>query len=130
MGVAELLAAAGRTVHLATPDYIVGNELARSGDLAPANARLAQAGVVAHRRSILRTVRQGSATLEDRFTGRCHDVDVAVVVDAGHRLPDETLWDQVRDATGGRPERAGDCVAPRTVLEAIREGRRAALDLG
>ena len=130
VGVAELLAGAGRDVHLVTPDYIVGNELARSGDLAPANARLAQAGVTFHKRSVLRSVDAAGAVLEDRFTGSTHEVAAGVVVDAGHRLPDETLWDDVRDAIGTRPSRAGDCVAPRTVHEAILEGRRTALDLG
>lgn len=130
VAVAELLAAAGRTVHLATQDYIVGNELARAGDLAPANARLAQAGVVMHRRSVLRSVVAGGAELENRFTAARTTLEVAAVVDAGHRLPDESLWDAVRDAIGTRPSRAGDCVAPRTVHEAILEGRRVALDLG
>lgn len=130
VGVAELLAAGGAAVHLATPDYIAGNELARSGDLAPANARLARAGVVLHLRSVLRAVRPGRASLEDRFSGRCRDVPAVVVVDAGHRLPDDSLWDASGATGAGRRVRAGDCVAPRTVLEAIREGRRAALDLG
>lgn len=130
VAVAEVLAAAGRTVHLATPDLVVGNELARSGDMGPANARLAQAGVQLHRRAVLRSVKKGSATLEDRFTGATEDLPVAAVVDAGHRLPDESLFEELRDATGHKPVRAGDCVAPRTVHEAILEGRRAALALG
>jgi 2,4-dienoyl-CoA reductase (NADPH2) len=40
-------------------------------------------------------------------------------VDCGYRQPD--------DAWPGAAARAGDCVAPRTLLEAILEGRRAAL---
>lgn len=133
---AELLAAAGRAVHLATQDNIVGNELARSGDLAPANARLQQAGVVLHRRRRLRSVKKGAAVLENRFTGATESLKVAVVVNAGHRLPDESLWDateELRTVGGagyGRIVRAGDCVAPRTVHDAILEGRRAALALG
>jgi 2,4-dienoyl-CoA reductase (NADPH2) len=130
VAVAELLAARGRTVHLATPDMIVGNELARSGDLAPANARLAQAGVTFHRRALLRSVKKGAASLEDRFTGATTELRVAAVVDAGHRLPDESLFDELRAALGHKPARAGDCVAPRSVHEAVLEGRRAALDLG
>ena len=49
------------------------------------------------------------------------DLPCAAVVDCGHRLPDDALW-------RARPDlpRAGDCVAPRTVHEAVREGRRAA----
>ncbi len=130
VSVAELLAAAGREVHLATQDNIVGNELARSGDLAPANARLQQAGVHLHRRSLLRQVRKSTAVFEDRFTAERRELPVAAVVDAGHRLPDETLWDALRDRPELHVVRVGDCVAPRTIHEAILEGRRAALALG
>ena len=130
VSVAELLAAAGRTIGIATPDYIVGNELARSGDLAPANARLAQAGVEMHKRSTLVAVKKGVAVLRDRFTGADREVRAAVVVDAGHRLPDESTWQQVLDRTGRKLPRSGDAVAPRTIHEAILEGRRVAIDLG
>lgn len=129
VGVAELLAAAGREVHIATPDQIVGNELARSGDLAPANARLAQAGVIAHKRSLLRSVDGVGAALEDRFNATVTVVEVAAVVDAGHRLPDDELWETVHPVAGARAVQVGDSVAPRTVLESVLEGRRAALEL-
>ncbi len=130
VAVAELLVSQGRRVHLATQDNIVGNELARSGDLAPANSRLQQAGVELHRRSILRSVQSGSATFEDRFSGERRDLDVAAVIDAGHRLPDERLWHELAAVDGLHVQRVGDCVAPRTVYDAILEGRRAALALG
>jgi 2,4-dienoyl-CoA reductase (NADPH2) len=129
VSVAEQLAAAGRPVHLATPDNIVGNELSRSGDLAPANARLQQAGVELHRRSLLRAVKKGSVEMEDRFSGETRTLAVVGVVDAGHRLPDPTFV----GGDGAWPEgllRAGDVVAPRTILEAVLEGRRAAQALG
>jgi 2,4-dienoyl-CoA reductase (NADPH2) len=132
VGVAELLAAAGRTVHLATQDFIVGNELARSGDLAPANSRLATAGVVFHRRSVLREVTPVGATIEDRFSARRSSLEVAAVVDAGHRLPGALggVGTAGSNGTGSpvhRGDRVGDAVAPRTVLEAVLEGRRAVL---
>jgi 2,4-dienoyl-CoA reductase (NADPH2) len=104
---------------LVTQDQIAGNELARTGDLAPANVRLQQRGVRIERRSLLRVVRPGAVELEDRFTGTRRAVTAAAVVDCGYRRPDEPWPDAVM--------RAGDCVAPRTLLEAILEGRRAAL---
>jgi len=61
----------------------------------------------------------GTALLEDVWTGAQRRVDCAVLVDCGHRLPDEGLYLSRPDTP-----RAGDCVAPRTVAEAIREGRR------
>jgi 2,4-dienoyl-CoA reductase (NADPH2) len=63
--------------------------------------------------------------LEDRFTGELRQLRVAALVDAGYRLPDDRLW---RD-TGEQLPRAGDAVAPRSIHEAILEGRRTALAL-
>jgi hypothetical protein len=103
---------------LVTQDNIAGNELSRSGDLAPANSRLAQRGVTIERRSIVRTVNLEGVVLEDRFTGRRRTVSCAAVVDCGFRLP--------TDPIDGIVLRAGDAVAPRTVHEAILEGRRIA----
>lgn len=125
VSLAEHLAVSDRHVTVVTPDLVVGQELARSGDLAPANARLQQAGVRLRRRSLLRSVGPAGAEVEDRFTGSSETLDAAVVVDAGHRLPADDLW----AATGGRADRAGDAVAPRGIGEAVLEGRRAALDL-
>jgi 2,4-dienoyl-CoA reductase (NADPH2) len=125
VSLAETIAAEGRPVHLITQDHIAGNELARTGDLAPANARLQQAGVVIERRSLPRVVRPDGIEVEDRFTGRRRTIPVVAVVDAGFRLPDEALW----EATGRRHQRAGDAVAPRTIYEAILEARRAVLSL-
>ena len=125
ISVAERLASEGREVVLATPDLIAGNELARSGDLAPANVRLQLAGVIMEKRTLLRAVAPGAAHVEHRFSGERRVLPAAAVVDAGHRLPDDRLW----RATGECLARAGDAVAPRTVHEAILEGRREALAL-
>ncbi len=125
VSVAETLRAAGREVTLVTQDLVVGQELARSGDLAPANGRLQSAGVVLRRRSLLRGVDRGSVRVEDRFTGEVTVLEAAVLVDAGHRLPETALW----EATGSRLARAGDGLAPRGLAEAVREGRRTALAL-
>lgn len=111
---------------LVTPDNIAGNELSRTGDLAPANVRLAKGGVRVERRSVVRAVRRMSdsgitaVVIQDRFSGEERVVEAAAVVDAGFRLPSAPL-------DGAIP--VGDCVAPRTLLEAILEARRAALSL-
>jgi len=125
ISLAEALRAQGREVHLVTPDLIAGNELSRSGDLAPANVRLLSSGVIVEKRSLLRRVTPDGIELEDRFTGEPRVVHVAALVDAGYRLPDDRLWRE----TGERLARAGDAVAPRSIYEAILEGRRRALEL-
>ncbi len=109
----------GARAVLITQDHIAGNELSRSGDLAPANVRLAQCGVRIERRSLLRAVRAGEVELEDRFTGAHRTVTCSAVVDCGFRLPTDRLAEA--------DLQAGDCVAPRTIYEAVLEGRRAAL---
>jgi 2,4-dienoyl-CoA reductase (NADPH2) len=122
VSVAEKLAADGREVRVVTQDPIVGTLLSLTGDLADCNTRLQQAAVPRELKSLLRKAAGGSALLEDVWTGAQRRVPCAVVVDCGHRLPEESLY-----RTGML--RAGDCVAPRTVLEAVLEGRRRALEL-
>jgi 2,4-dienoyl-CoA reductase (NADPH2) len=71
------------------------------------------------RRTILREVHAGHVVVEDRFTGERRELPAVALLDAGFRLPTEPIpFANVR---------AGDCVAPRTLLEAVLEGRRAAL---
>ena len=105
-----------------THDLIAGTQLARSGDLADASTRLQQAGVAIHKRSRLVTVTPSAVIVEDVFTGEASEIKAEVIIDAGHRLPEDTLW-----RTHPALRRAGDAVAPRTVYEAVLEGRRAAL---
>ena len=115
----SLAEALGSRAVLITQDNIAGNELSRTGDLAPANVRLAQQGARIERRSLLRSVHADHVVVEDRFTGLHRDIACVALVDCGFRLP--------TDALPGVHLQAGDCVAPRTIHEAILEGRRAAL---
>jgi 2,4-dienoyl-CoA reductase (NADPH2) len=127
VAVAEWLAAAtDRAVTMVSPDPVAGTLLARSGDLADANVRLQRAGVNRRLRSRLTSVGEGRVEGVDVWTGEEFALPATVLIDCGHRLPDDALYQQLGDS---RIRRAGDCVAPRTVHEAILEGRRAALDL-
>jgi hypothetical protein len=122
VGVAELLAADGRAVVLSSPDAVIGARLAPTGDLADANVRLARAGVRRRPGTRLHSVGAGSAGLEDVWTGAVSSVPVETVVHCGPRAPAP-----IPDGAPGI--RVGDCLAPRTVLEGVREGRDAALTL-
>ena len=114
----------GERAILVTQDNIAGNELSRTGDLAPANVRLAQRGVHIQRRSVVRAVEQRGTDfvvrVQDRFSGEMTELGCAAVVDAGFRLPTAPIEGTIQ---------VGDCVAPRTILEAILEARRAALTI-
>ena len=65
-------------------------------------------------------VEAGLVRIEDRFDGRETKIEAAALVDCGHRAP--------LDDTADGPK-AGDAVAPRSIYEAILEGRAAALAL-
>ncbi|WP_417716670.1 FAD-dependent oxidoreductase [Rhodococcus gannanensis] len=127
---AELLAEAGGTVGVVTPDPVLGTQLGRTGDLADANGRLQRAGVARHLRSRIVGIADGRVELEHVHTGERTTIAATAVIDCGHRLPDDDL---VRIAGAGVSGvgwvAAGDCVAPRTVAEAVREGRAAAAEL-
>lgn len=128
VAVAQWLRARGREVGIVTPDPVAGVELARAGDLVGANVRLQRAGITRHLYSELREVAGGSATIQDRHTKALSTVPCAVVVDCSPGVPLEVAGDAEGAAVGAAGVvRAGDCVAPRTVLEAMREGREAAL---
>ncbi|MGA0879387.1 MAG: mycofactocin system FadH/OYE family oxidoreductase 1 [Ilumatobacteraceae bacterium] len=137
VAIAETL---GARAVLITPDNIAGNELSRTGDLAPANVRLAQGGVTIERRSVVRAVQRVPGTdtvavvIQDRFSGQERVIEAVAVIDAGFRLPSEPLGadrspDAIDGGIGGRVVAIGDCVAPRTILEAVLEARRAAHSL-
>lgn len=125
ISICEYLIAAGRPVSLVTPDPVAGNELSRSGDLAPANSRLQAAGVTLVRRSVLLEVGPGTVVVQNRFTDESQQLHADWVVDAGFRLPNEALWGSLDPDT----LRAGDEVAPRTLYEALLEARSAVMEL-
>jgi 2,4-dienoyl-CoA reductase (NADPH2) len=112
----------GARAILITPDNIAGNELSRSGDLAPANVRLAKSEVRIIRRALLRSVSATHVEVEDRFTGQVSQMPCVAVIDCGYRLPTANI--------AGAHTQVGDCVAPRTILEAVIEARRAAVAIG
>lgn len=128
IGTAEHLAALGASVTLVTPDFVVGDQLAMSGDLAPAGVRLLQAGVELVKRSFVRSVEPEHVVVENRDSGEARSLPAVVLVHAGHRLPEDTLYKAV-SLSRSAVVVAGDAVAPRTVLEAVLEGRRAAMGL-
>ncbi len=120
-GADETRRAAGVT--LVTPDLLVGEKLSLTGDLAPAQVRLHALGVRLVKQALVRRVAHGKVEVEDRFSGAVDAIDVTTFIACGHRLPDHTL-----DPEETLPQ-AGDRVAPRTIHEAILEGRRVAMAL-
>lgn len=125
VGIAEQVAASGARCTLVTPDPVAGMQLSRTGDLVDANARLARAGVRRELFATLCATRDGEAALVDVHTAGARSIRCDVVIDCARRMPEDGLWQMYPELA-----RAGDCVAPRTVHEAILEGRRIAQSVG
>ncbi|WP_322754060.1 mycofactocin system FadH/OYE family oxidoreductase 1 [Frankia sp. Cas3] len=126
IAVAERLAAAGRDVTLVSPDLVVGTQLSRTGDLAPANVRLHQAGVKLVKRTRLTRLDGTILYGDDVFADATVEIACAALVTNTAELP--VLGpDEIEAAPGAV---VGDAIAPRTVYEAVLEGRRAALAVG
>jgi len=113
VALAEQLAAAGRQVAVATSGAVVGEDLAAAGDLAGANQRLARAGVARYVLCRPEEHARGRVVLCDLHTDACTEVAAAAVIDCGPDLPGPGLDGAIV---------IGDRRAPRTVLEAVREG--------
>jgi 2,4-dienoyl-CoA reductase (NADPH2) len=130
VGLAEWLAdTTDHPVTIVSPDPVAGTLLARTGDLADANVRLQRAGVTRRLHSRIRVLARteaGHVDVEDVWTGELTRLPVSILVDCGHRLAEDSLYRQIGDP---RLLRAGDCIAPRTLLEAVLEGRRVAFQL-
>jgi mycofactocin system FadH/OYE family oxidoreductase 1 len=119
ISIAETLAASGRQVVLITPDLLVGEKLSLSGDLAPSQPRLHGAGIELVKRAIVRSVSASDVTVEDRFSGVKTVIPAVSFVACHHAVPDTAVDPDERLV------HVGDRVAPRTILEAIREGSAA-----
>jgi hypothetical protein len=102
-------------VTLVTADQVVGKH---DPDLVGANLRLHRAGVERVTEHQVVEHHEGQVVVADVVTGARHTIP-GTLVDAGPRRP--------QDPSSGK--RIGDARAPRTVAEAIREGRRAAEEI-
>ncbi len=128
LGVARLLARAGRRVTLAVTGYAAGDRLqqyVRDGQL----VALEREGVVTRALLRLGGVDEDTAYLESVLTGNPVLVaDVNGVVVAAGGTPDSALAEALRKRDRA-PIVVGDCRAPRTVEEAVLDGLVAASDL-
>ncbi len=93
----------------------------------PINKRLGEKGVLYHRFSRIQEVRGGDVILVDNFSGAERVLEgVDTIVTTAPNRPDTALYDALTAEDGALTVlMAGDCVAPRQVAEAIREGHLA-----
>lgn len=125
MGVAERLAECGWQVEVLTRDMFVGQRLTASNDLTAWNQRAAAKGIAFHPQVQVRRVIGHAVEGVDVFDSNPVVVDgIDLVVPVTPEVPDEDLYFALKQADH-RVFRAGDCVAPRYLAQAILEGYRA-----
>jgi mycofactocin system FadH/OYE family oxidoreductase 2 len=125
MGVAEWLADRGWQVEVVTGDMFVGQRLTASMELTPWNQRACAKGITFRPQINVHRVAGRTLIGSDKFQ---HDTelrieDIDLVVSVTHEVPNEDLYFALKQA-GLRVLRAGDCVAPRYMSQAILEGYR------
>jgi len=125
MSVAEWLTDQGWQIEVVTSDMFVGQRLTASLELTPWNQRAAAKGIVF--RPQIEVERVSGNTLHgvdifDRTPIRIDKIDLLVSIAA--EVPDEALYFALK-ADGRQLYRVGDCVAPRSMSQAILEGYRA-----
>jgi len=121
---AMALSDAGATV------VIVTGKLHAAGNLDQASMMrtlqtLGAKGIVVHAQTAVSEIRAGALRAAHLFTGRDLSFPADAVVAAVGNRADDSLGREL-DAADVDVVLVGDCAAPRTVLEAIREGRAAA----
>ena len=127
---AELLAAAGRSVTLVTPEVRVSAWTEHSMEQHRIHARLIEAGVEIVLSQVLTGAEEGCVEFACGYTGRPLVLPTDALVLLTARLPDDELALALLASEGGPTVRAvGDAFAPGTIAAAVWDGRRYAEEL-
>lgn len=125
MSVCEWLFDRGWQVEVVTSDMFVGQRLTASLELTPWNQRAAAKGIIFRPQIEVERVSENmlhGVDIFDRTPVEIAGIDLLVSITA--EVPDEALYFALK--ADGRPlYRVGDCVAPRSMSQAILEGYRA-----
>jgi 2,4-dienoyl-CoA reductase-like NADH-dependent reductase (Old Yellow Enzyme family) len=125
LGLARLLAAAGRQVTVLTADTMIGRRMESTVELPWMMPRVAEAGVAWRVSVFVERINAGSVLLRDAYGRPDEHLDADTVVLCMARRSEDGLYHALR-ARGLAVRRIGDCVAPREVDDAVLEGFREA----
>ncbi|RVE89829.1 NAD(P)-binding protein [Sinorhizobium meliloti] len=128
---AELLARRGRTVTFVTPESQVSPWSRNTLEQARIQKRLIDLGVEIVTAMALAGRTKDQLELSCVYSGRTRPVDCATLVPVTARLPDETLWLELKareaewaDAGIKTITRLGDCLAPGLIAAAVYSGHQ------
>ena len=123
LSVAELLAAGGYSVEIITEDWYVGRDLVATHDIVPWMQRTMASGVVMTPHTTVVRIEPGQVIVTDRFVAGERAIAADAVVLGVYERPAQELYHALKGRVP-RLFRAGDCVAPRRIEQAILEGRQ------
>ncbi|MBD3924262.1 FAD-dependent oxidoreductase [Nocardioides cavernae] len=136
VSIAELLAAAGKQVTIVTPEAEAGGFLHHTGEFEPVHRRLHELKVQVRTSSTIEELTSGGAVVVHGLTGDREIVGTDSVVLTTQRNPNDDLY---RDLTSDSERleaagitgvyRAGDCVVPRRIVDAVFDGHRLAREI-
>lgn len=123
LSVAELLAAEGCSVEVITEDWYVGRDLVATHDIVPWMQRTMASGVIMTPHTTVVRIEPGQVVITDRFVAGERAIAADAVVLGVYERPAQELYFALKGRVP-RLLRAGDCVAPRRIEQAILEGRQ------
>jgi len=123
LSVAELLVSTGHVVEVVTEDWYVGRDLVATHDIVPWMQRVFAQGLVTTPHTTVTRIEPGHVIVTDRFMAGERAIPADVVVLGVYEQPTQELYYALKGQVT-RLFRAGDCVAPRRIEQAIAEGRQ------
>ena len=123
-----LMADAGHEVTIVTQLGMVGKELERTSADGPLRQRLKEKGTVFKTECAVKEWHGDGATVVDLLSGSDEHVPADALVTATPNVANLMVQDEMDLATISAHQ-IGDCVAPRTAIMAIYEGRKLGLEL-
>jgi mycofactocin system FadH/OYE family oxidoreductase 2 len=123
LSVAELLASEGRSVEIVTEDWYVGRDLVATHDIVGWMQRVLAHGVEMTTHTSVVRIEPGQVIVTDRFAAGERAISADVVVLGTYDRPEQGLYYALKGRVP-RLYRAGDCVSPRRIEQAIAEGRQ------
>jgi len=121
--IAEMLATQGHSVEIVTEDWYVGRDLAATQDIVPWIQRVMAMGVTFTPHTSITRIENEQVIVTDRFAAGERAIPADVVVLGVYDRPAQELYFALKGRVP-RLFRAGDCVAPRRIEQAILEGRQ------
>ncbi len=126
LSAAEMLASQGKSVEIITEDWYIGRDLTETGDLVPWLQRVLAMGVVMTPHTGIARIEAGRVIVNDRFAAGERSIEADAVLLGVYERPAQELYFALKGRVP-RLFRAGDCIAPRRIEQAILEGRLAGL---